>query len=397
MAEEKISVLYLSPNAIGTALVRSQVLPYLRGLATRGYDIRLLTFERDGSFPDGDFPRERWHSVRPRQGRRLFPKVLDIAAGTLAALRLARRHQVRLLHARSYLPAAIAWVVSRLTGVPYVFDMRGFLGEEYVEAGLWTERDLRYRALRMAERVLLRDAAEIVVLTDSAAVRLRSEARYSKVVGRTPVSVIPCAVDLGRFHPRTERAGTPTLVYAGSLGMWYLLDEMLKVYAYARELLPTLRLRVLNHGEAALVRDAVIGAELDTAEVEVRTASYDEMPDLLAEAHVGIALLKQVSSKSGSSPIKVAEYLACGLPVIVNAGLGDTDALVRRYAAGHVVPSYAESDLRTAAREIARLVNDDEARVNARHLAEDVLDVDRAVEHYVNAYARALRLPRATS
>lgn len=388
-------VLYVSPNGIGTALVRSQVLPYVRGLSERGFDIRLMTFERGVPYPEGEFPRDRWLGLRPRQGSGLVAKLLDIAGGILAALRVVRRDRVRLVHARSYLPGAIAWAVSRLTGAPFVFDMRGFLGDEYVEAGLWNAGDVRYRGLRVAERALLRGATEIVVLTEAAARRLRTEPRYRPLVGDKRVSVIPCAVDLERFHPHHVRAAAPTLVYSGSLGMWYLLDEMLRVYAYAREMVPGLRLRVLNRDERTIVHDALVRAGLEGAPVEVRGASYDEMPGLLAEAHAAIALLKQVSSKSGSSPIKVAEYLACGLPVIVNEGLGDTDELVRRYGAGHVVRAYDDDDLRGAARALVRLLDDERARENARRLAEEVFDVRRGVDLYASIYGRAIRGSRA--
>jgi glycosyltransferase involved in cell wall biosynthesis len=388
-------VLYLSPNGVGTALVRSQVLPYLVGLREAGYEIHLLTFERGAVEPGARPAVDGWYPIAPRRGRHLLAKVLDIGAGAVVALRVARRHRIGVLHARSYLPAAIAWIVWRLTGTRFVFDMRGFLGEEYVDAGLWTERDVRYRALRVAERRLLRDAAEIVVLTERAADRLRTDPLYAPSARGTPISVVPCAVALDRFRPRSPRRRDPTLVYSGSLGMWYLIDEMVRVYAYARELVPDLRLLVLNRDEPSLVRAALARCGVREDGVEVRGASYDEMPDLLAGSHVGIALLKQVASKIGSSPIKVAEYLACGLPVVVNAALGDSDALVRSYGAGHVMDSYTDADLRVAGAAVARLITDEQARANARRLAEDVFDVRAAVRVYLGVYERVRSASRA--
>ncbi|MBM4434400.1 MAG: glycosyltransferase family 4 protein [Chloroflexi bacterium] len=383
-------ILYLSPNGAGTALVRSQVLPYLEGLRRAGHVIHLLTFERAAGGEAGPPAVDGWHPIRARRGGHLLVKVLDIAAGALTALRVVRGQRIGLLHARSYVPAAIAWIVWRLTGTPFVFDMRGFLGEEYVDAGNWTRRDIRYRALRFAERRLLRDAAEVVVLTARAAERLRSEPAYARYAQDQAISVVPCAVALERFRPRPTRRADPTLVYSGSLGMWYLLDEMIRVYAYARELVPDLRLLVLNRDAPSLVRESLARTGVPEHGVEVRGASFDEMPELLAGSHVGIALLKQVGSKLGSSPIKVAEYLACGLPVVVNAALGDTDELVRAYGAGHVVESYAEKDLRAAGAAVARLATDERARANARRLAEDVFDVRAAVDVYLGVYRRVL-------
>ena len=387
-----MKVVYVTHNGAGTALVRSQVLPYLEGLAKEGVEVALITFEREAATARP--LAAGWHPVRSSRGGSLIAKLRDIAAGTLLASRLVRG--ASLLHARSYLPAAIAWTVSRWSRRPYLFDMRGFLPEEYVEGGHWREGELRHRVLRWAERWLLRDSAAIVVLTRRAAQRLRDEPRYSAAVRRTPVFVIPCAVDLDRFVPGADRDGPPVLVYAGSLGMWYELDAMLRVFGSARALRPDLRFLILNQGQHEVARAAALRHGLD-AGVDVRGAPFDDMPRHLAASHVGISLLRRSSSKLGSSPIKVAEYLACGLPVVLNADQGDSDELVSRYSAGHVMRDYGPDEISRAAEAVVRLAGDTEARRNARVLAEREYSVPAAVLGYLSAYAAAtgtLRGPR---
>lgn len=391
-----MKVLYLTHNGIGTPLVRSQVLPYLRGLLDRGYDVHLVSFERGEPFPEGEFPSARWHPVRPRSGSHLLAKVIDVLVGVRHVHRLVRRERVDILHARSYLPAAIAWLVSRLTGRPYIFDMRGFLPDEYVDGGYWTARDLRYRVLRLVEAGLFRGAAVIVCLTHAGKRRLLTERRYARWVARTPITVIPCAVDLDRFRPVEQRSDPPSVVYAGSLGMWYLLDEMLRVYAHARELIPALRFLILNRSEHAVANAAIARAGLGGAAITVVAADFAAMPPHLASASAAIALLRQVPSKIGSSPIKIGEYLASGLPVIVNAGLGDTDALVENYAAGHVVRSFSDQELRHAGLRLAALVHDVAARQNARRAAEETLALGLGVVAYGQVYeSLGARSPRS--
>lgn len=381
-------VVHVTHNGIGTPLVRSQVLPYLRLLAARGHEVDLVTFERGDPYPEGEFPRERWHAAHPRAGRSLLAKIADFLVGVRVVARIARRRRAEVLHARSYLPAAICWVVGLVLRLPYVFDMRGFLGEEYVDAGIWAPDDLRYRALRLSERRLLRDAAAIVVLTHAAARRLRSAPRYVCETRSKDITVIPCAVDLDRFRPPTSRSSTPTLVYSGSLGMWYLLDEMVSVYARARQIEPDLRFLFLNRNEHGLIRRAWARAGLPPEDVEIRATDFGRVPSELGRAHVGIALLRRAPSKVGSSPIKIAEYLACGLPVVVNEGLGDSDDQVRRADAGHVVPSYDAPALAAAGAAVVTLIRDGAASGRARSLAEDVFDVRAGASAYDGVYRR---------
>ncbi len=373
---------------MGTALVRSQVLSYLRGLDARGFDTELITFEGGEPFPDGEYPRDRWHGVDSRRGSSLLAKAVDVLRGVLLAVRVTRTRRASLLHARSYIPAAVAAVAGALTRRPYIFDMRGFLGDEYVDAGYWSRTDTRYRVLRVAETLLLRRAAHIVVLTHAAARVLANDPRYARAVGDTPVTVIPCAVDLSRFRPSIRRGDAPTLVYSGTLGSFYELDPMLAVYREARRLLPALRFLILNRTEQEVVREAVARGGLADAPIQIRGADFAEMPALLAGAHVGIALVRQAPSKVASSAVKIAEYLACGLPVVVNSGLGDIDAQVHETGAGHVLASYASEDIALAAQAVVALASDDEARARARALAEREYDLESGIDRYAEVYAR---------
>ncbi len=47
------------------------------------------------------------------------------------------------------------------------------------------------------------------------------------------------------------------------------------------------------------------------------------MPRYLRAGDLALSFIKGCFSKLGSSPTKVAEYLACGLPVVVNGDIGD--------------------------------------------------------------------------
>lgn len=387
-----MNVVYISPNGVGTPLVRSQVLPYLGGLREHGVVADLITFEREGdpAFPAAELERRRWHPITVDGPGTLRRRSFDLVRATVLGLYLVVRRRASLVHARSYLPASVALIVAMLTRVPYIFDMRGFLGDEYAEGRHWRASDARLRAVMLAERVLLRCAAGVVVLSERAAARLRTDPRFGGVVRTKPVVVVPAAVDLDRFAPGGPRSDVPTLVYSGSLGMSYALDAMLRVYVEARRLVRDLRLLVLNVGQHELARETISRLGLADADIVVRAASFDAMPGLLASAHVGICLLEQVTSKEASSPTKIGEYLACGLPVIVNRGQGDVADRIDQYRAGYVVAAYSPADLRRAGEALVGLLGDDSVRGRARGLAEAHFGLAATVDAYWSLYRSVL-------
>ena len=67
------------------------------------------------------------------------------------------------------------------------------------------------------------------------------------------------------------------------------------------------------------------------------------MPAALVAGDVGLSFIQPCFSKTGSSPTKVAEYLACGLPVVVNAGIGDQGALAAEAPACTVMPDLSDA------------------------------------------------------
>jgi glycosyltransferase involved in cell wall biosynthesis len=73
------------------------------------------------------------------------------------------------------------------------------------------------------------------------------------------------------------------------------------------------------------------------------------MPSFLSACDVGLSFILSSFSKAGSSPTKVAEYLACGIPVVLNGDIGDQADLAADRDAAVVIESFAEAHLVAAA------------------------------------------------
>ena len=386
-------VLYISYHGLGTALVRSQVLPYVRGLAADA-DFHLLTYEgaSDEAPPPPDEVRGiALHRATYHKRPNLAAKTLDIAVGIVRVLWIVFRHDIQLLHARSHVAAAIAATVSLLSGRPWIFDMRGFLADEFVEAGAWRSQGWKYRLVRAVERALLRRSDAIIVLTERALVRLRSEPGYARSIGMTPISVIPCAVDLDRYRYVPAEPSGPTLVYIGSVGTWYLLADMLLFFRALVAARPAATLLIVNRSQRPLIEVAIRDAGLGPEQVGLIGAEFDEIPAILARCAAGIVLLRAGLSKLGSSPIKLSEYLACGLPVVVNESVGDAPRLLSAAGCGVVLTGTDEATLAQGAAQLVALIDEGEgARRRARALAESVYSLGSGVEGYRLVYEQLL-------
>ena len=369
--------LYISHIGMTEPLGQSQVLPYLRGLAAAGADIRIMSFERATTTRETiDAQQEvmradglRWHPLVRSAGHGLAVKVVESGAAELRGLAAALVERPNIVHARSYLPAAAADVIASLSpGSKLLFDCRGMLGDEYVDNGQWTEDRAEFRLLKRFERRVFRRAEGVVVLTRA----LREWLRDHKLLGaRTETEVIPCCVDMRRFKPsemsrREARAELGigdriTLMYSGGLGSWYLEDEMARYAAHveraAKEQGKRLVVVVLSPTDPAPLRCKLEARGLSPESLVFRNVAPARMAHYLTAGDIGMSFIQSCFSKKGSSPTKVAEYLASGLVVTLNGDIGDQADLAREAAACVVLDGYADDVLADAARRAVELAD----------------------------------------
>lgn len=413
------SVVYLSHDGMLEPLGGSQVLPYVLGLSELGFNMRVLSFEKPGDLKPplrqvalGQELWKRgveWRPLPYRSRPPLLAQARDVVRGAREARRiLASVPGPHLIHARSYVAGMMALLVHQSTGVPYIFDMRGFWIDERVEAGFWRLGSPLVSLLRRIEADLLDQAAAVVVLTHRGRALLEERAAHFPA-GR--VRVIPTCTDLERFHPpwssqhqaaalaRRNELGVPAgplLVYSGSLSTWYMGPE---TFLAARGFL-----KAGGGGFLVLTREVDEArrlAEQLGVKAVIRTVSHTEMPGWLRAADAGLALVRPSWAKGASAPTKMGEYLASGLAVAATAGVGDLEDQLRACPVGFTVdsrPSETTPDgvwEEVGTRLLTMALQTDRAQL-ARGVALREYALDQGIAAYHRLYEDVLG-PRPTS
>jgi glycosyltransferase involved in cell wall biosynthesis len=397
----KLRVLYVCYLSLEDPLAHSQVVAYLAGLAERGHVVHLMTFEphlspqRARRF-EGDLGRRgiAWHRRRYHKRPSLPATAFDVLAGGLAAARLVRRHRLDAIHARNHMPAAMAMIAARLAGCRTIFDIRGLMAEEYADAGRWKRGGLPYRLTRWVQRAALRRADGVVTLTEAVRPHL-SEAR----AGPDTTFVIPCCADVERIAERSpERAAArtelelgdrPTLVYVGKFTGWYMEREMADFVATARRAEPELIFLVLTQADPAPMLSELDRCGIGPGDYRVLRAEPEDVGRYLAAADAGLSFVRPCFSKISSSPTKIGEYLAAGLPVVSTAGIGDVDDLLCGNRVGALVEELSAPTYEAAAGAVAALRADPGTRERCLTVARERLSLrDVGIPRYDALYRR---------
>lgn len=365
-----IHILFTTFDSVHRGVGQTQVAELCRKLAARGIRVTVLSFE----YPDAESDAEFAYNGNPSWiSLRFGPKGVVGGIYRLAWLAIRSRlvRRVDVIHCRGDL----AFLASAGRRKPRLWDMRAFWPQQRVVTGALSEKSIVTGLMLRVQRYCYRKASAINTLS--------REARdcLTELYGpsQTRSVVIPTSVNIERFGSPVT-AGQPPLrvVFLGSGNAFYDFPSMSILINQLRSMAPT---------QSFMVSEIPPNEEQDAFDAVVRLEP-SEVPEFVGSCHVGLAMCRDDAgvSLSGVAPTKVGEYLAAGIPVVVNSRLPMPTEAVGE------VPWFirvGRRDLQenSAASRVLDLVQSEGLRDVCRRAAIDHYSLTRAVDQWIHLYS----------
>ena len=361
-------VLYISYDGMTDPLGQSQVLPYLCGLSKEGFKFHLISFEKEEKFK---IHREHiqaicdrngivWHPLKYTKKPPLLSTLYDVTRMRQLAKNLHQQHAFKIVHCRSYISALVGMGMKKRFGTKFLFDMRGFWADERIDGNIW---DLKnpifkrvYSFFKKKEIQFFSTADYTISLTYNGKEEIES---WSKFHTDPPkIEVIPCCVDLDVFDPtkiqqekkeelRQQLGISATdfiLGYVGSIGTWYMLSEMLDYFNILQKKNPTAKFLFVTGENPETILSKAAEKGIQSSSIRVTSCRHADVPLNISLFNLSVFFIRPTYSKKASSPTKQGEIMAMGIPLICNAGVGDTDLVVKKYDSGIVLNGLTEEN-----------------------------------------------------
>ena len=406
-------ILYLSYDGMTDPLGQSQVLPYLTGLRKKGHSISLISFEKPDLFVENEFLIRNicttagieWHPLRYTKRPALVSTLFDLWQMKAKAIQIHNKKSIDIVHCRSYIAAiAGAWLKKKFK-VSFIFDMRGFWPDERVDGNLWNLKKPLYKRVysffKHREKQFLEQADHTICLTQAA----EREIHSWKHIANNPVkiTVIPCCADMDHFDPLKITQGIKSnwrktlkiakedrvISYVGSIGTWYMPEEMLDFFKILLDTEPKMRFLFITRDEPALVIEMARRKSIDPDRIIVYSGARNDMPALISLSDFAIFFIKPAYSKKASSPTKQAEIMRLGIPLICNDLIGDTSYVVNYYKAGIVLKEFNETSYREAINKLGSTKFDIPAIQDG---AINFFNLETGIERYHKVYEEVLEM-----
>jgi colanic acid biosynthesis glycosyl transferase WcaI len=377
-----------------------------------GHEVIVITCAPN--FPEGKlFPgyRNRLRSVENMDGIRVvrvktyitanegfIKRTLDylsfMASSVVAGL-FERRPDVVVATSPQFFCALGGWVLTRLRGLPFVFELRDLWPASITAVGAM-KRSLAVRMLEKLEMFLYRAADAIVPVTHA----FREEL-IRRGIDPTKIHVVLNGVDLSRYVP-SDRSETLArqydlqerfvVGYLGTHGMAHGLDSVVEAAQLLRGRSDIAFFFAGSGAERARVESLVEERGLDNVRMIPRQPK-EMMPQLWSLCDLSLIPLRDNEVFASVIPSKLFEGMGMGIPALMSLPQGEATQIVNETGCGRCVPP---EDARAMADAIAGLADDSDelARLRSNSLkAAPAFSRDRQAELMADILARVAELP----
>lgn len=263
-----------------------------------------------------------------------------------ALIQLCNKKKFDLIIARGAPAGGRASCLSFFLRIPFVVESFEPHSKYMIDSGVWSRLDPRFWVQCFWEYSVIKRASAIVTVSNNFSNKLISNGVESERVFTTP-----CTVDLAKFSfdlndrvcVRAELSiplDAIVGIYVGKFGgIYFDLADSFRIFSEAFRVFEKFYLVILSEVSREDINNIISdnGYKIDPQSIVIRNIAHAQVASYLSSADFAYALIKNGPSKSYCSPVKIGEYWASGLPVIIPDGIGDDSAIIAASKLGVII------------------------------------------------------------
>lgn len=316
----------------------------------------------------------QWHPLPYRGGRFiLFKKLWNFVRLFFKLWRIKRKEKVKLIVGFLAIAGGYAFLISRILRLKllvFCFEPHSLYMKEF---GIWSAKSLKYKILHQVE-VWQATKADYVTAPTKHTVQLLNDWHSKANISRVPISVDTDKFSFSaaaRTRIRQENGvpdGRYAILYLGKFGgIYYSAQEVAEFCKRLLDAEPTLFFFTISPTPSDEVKQAYLAAGLQPSDfVVLNKIPYSEIEGYISACDMGMVAIPPLDSQRYRTPVKIGNYLACGLPILLNKGIADDDDMAEEEKVGVVFDSLTQENLQAPLHTLRQLMQEDTLQLQAR-------------------------------
>ncbi|MGB2963466.1 MAG: glycosyltransferase family 4 protein [Anaerolineales bacterium] len=337
---KKIGILFLLPvkSIQNTAILQSQVLEPARLLVKEGFQVHILNYEQEEHNNLSYYQKisSEGISLSLNHTGNLFMRLISMSR---QVSRICKMEKIDILYFRDIWGGLLA-KFGFPGKVKKIYDLRAVIAEE--SAYRHNRKFPYYYLLKKIEALLIKSADRISVVSNNLKEYVLS------IKPESSIQVLPSAVNPKKvyYSPkyraeiRTRYAIKPediVFTYIGSISKWQQFDFVVRLFRDISASLASAKFLVITPDRKKILDKFENLHQQSGSIIVLDKVPHEEIYQYLSAADIGFLIREQHLLNFVSSPLKFAEYLICGVPVITTPWVGDYSEHVEKYSLGVVI------------------------------------------------------------
>lgn len=347
-----LNVLYISQDGLLDQLGQSQIYPYIEQLSKKDLTFFVCTIENHKNLPRCKKLNKKillnknihWSNFFYKKKAGKINRLIEVILLYFLCFKIILSKKIQVVHSRSYLPMVFCILAKLIFKKKIIFDTRGSWIDERIDGKMLRDKGidlLIFKLLKKIEKIFFKISDHIIFLTDQSIKEVDSSLIFNK-----NFTIIPCASDYEFFKilnfnqiddiKNQLRINENFIVtYVGSLGSWYNFDQIIYFFEKLVEINPDSKLVIITQSD---IGDNIF---LIKKKIEKKiiflSVNRDNISDIIGISNLTLSFIKSKKSKLFSSPTKVGESFACGIPVVSSKNIGDLDNDLKNLKSGYIL------------------------------------------------------------
>lgn len=315
-----------------------------------------------------------WHPLNYRKGRFLILKKAWSVLVFLWKIRAVKRqHKATNIIGFLIMASAYGYFASKLFGLnlhTFCFEPHSLYMKEF---GIWSEKSLKYKILNFLEYRTAKASKQLTAPTIHT-VKLLEEWQIKGKISNVPISVDTdkftfSEKDRTRIRNRYKISEDRyVLLYLGKFNGIYYSEQA--VAKFCKRLLafdPRIFFLTISPSPSEEIAAAYLEVGLaQTDFVVLNKIPYDEIEGYISAADMGMLAIPPLDSQKYRTPVKIGNYLACGIPFMLNKGIADDDIMAEKEQVGVVLESLEAEDLSVPLQQLKAFMEEERTSLQAR-------------------------------
>jgi glycosyltransferase involved in cell wall biosynthesis len=308
-------------------------------------------------------------------------------------IKIIRGYHIDLVHARSFIPALLTAIIKKVFRfkIALLYDNRGLYIDELIYTGILEKGSIKEKIFRKLENLIYKESNHIVVVSNEFKKYLSSKIPHSPKNIVEKISVIPnrAKIDysiLPEILIEQKSKNKIIGVYSGSAAKWQNIDKLFELISIVVKEMKNFHFNIITYHPTEFELK-LLEFEYLKQYVSIKKLKSKNVGIELIQCNFAILLREDNKINNVSSPLKISEYLAAGLPIIISKGIGDTEQIISKYNVGSII---YDANYMDAIKKIKMLLMEKDISERCIYVAKKEYDIEQSFIEYKSIYKQLL-------